>query len=286
MQNWTGTWVNNLLQLGTYDNNSNLTEYVSKTWSNANSTWNNSSRDVLTYDGFNNRISDTNQTWVNSSWFNTGLTMYNYDVNNNLISAIWQNWMTSWVNLNKSLLVYDANDNNVSMLQQYWSGNSWENASQWLYTYNVNANPLAYIQQNWDSTSISWITVRTTTDDYCGNCFNGRASYFLPGPVLFKTDSSTNFCNFKATSIRSSFLNESQCLIYPNPVADFFEFEVPAGINVNEIRITDVLGHTVKHFSNPLPSSYINVSDLNSGVYFATISCRNGCISKKIIVTR
>lgn len=69
--------------------------------------------------------------------------------------------------------------------------------------------------------------------------------------------------------------------IYPNPTENFLNISNPNNVEIKNISVVDINGRIVKNQSDSL--SQINVSDLNSGVYFVTIEAAEGKTTKKFI---
>lgn len=76
---------------------------------------------------------------------------------------------------------------------------------------------------------------------------------------------------------------KSNFAIFPNPVNDTLTVKNTNGISINEIDITDMNGRIVKQFKGNNNSNPINVSDLNSGVYFLKITSDKGTGTTKIV---
>lgn len=76
----------------------------------------------------------------------------------------------------------------------------------------------------------------------------------------------------------------SKFSVYPNPVDKFITVSNSDNIRYEKVTFTDVNGRIVKSVSpNGLTELEINVSDLNSGVYFLNIYTETGKATKKII---
>lgn len=71
--------------------------------------------------------------------------------------------------------------------------------------------------------------------------------------------------------------------VYPNPVNDSFTIQNGNNIAISGLTISDINGRTVKTLDVNAIENQINISDLNSGVYFLNITSDNGSATKKII---
>ena len=68
--------------------------------------------------------------------------------------------------------------------------------------------------------------------------------------------------------------------IYPNPVGDILNIESKNGIQIDEVRITDLTGKIVK---SQQKDTVINTSDLSAGVYLIDLKTEKGRATSKII---
>lgn len=70
--------------------------------------------------------------------------------------------------------------------------------------------------------------------------------------------------------------------VFPNPSSDILNLNYPAEIEIQNIELMDIVGKTIKAFSNPV--SIIDVSDLPAGNYLLRIETNQGLAVKKILV--
>jgi hypothetical protein len=71
---------------------------------------------------------------------------------------------------------------------------------------------------------------------------------------------------------------------YPNPVSSVVTISNNDNILVSNVTITDINGRTVKNIQvNNLSQVELNVSDLNSGVYFINVDTDNGKAVRKFV---
>lgn len=76
---------------------------------------------------------------------------------------------------------------------------------------------------------------------------------------------------------------KSNFAVYPNPATDLVKIENKNGIVIDSIAISDANGSIVKRFEGRNISGQINISELNSGVYFLKIHSDQGTETTKII---
>ena len=75
----------------------------------------------------------------------------------------------------------------------------------------------------------------------------------------------------------------SNYAVGPNPATDVVNISAKNNNTINTVEITDVNGRVVKNVTVNAATSQINVSDLNSGVYFLKASSENGVGTSKIV---
>ena len=87
--------------------------------------------------------------------------------------------------------------------------------------------------------------------------------------------------NFTVSQVLAtqSFLNDV-IKVYPNPVNSVLSIDSNNSFEVKSIAVTDINGRIVKNQIGSL--SQINLSDLNTGIYFVKIETNEGSVTKKI----
>lgn len=80
----------------------------------------------------------------------------------------------------------------------------------------------------------------------------------------------------------SSFNNNVQLSVYPNPASD--NLNINSSENISELSIYNILGQKVKQVKVNSNESTIDVSSLNSGTYIITINTATGSKTEKIVI--
>lgn len=86
----------------------------------------------------------------------------------------------------------------------------------------------------------------------------------------------------ETTASSASFVSNS-ISVYPNPATSVVNLSSKDGLIFENVTIVDVNGRTVKTVAVNQTQSQINVSDLNSGIYFLNIETNEGSTVKKFI---
>jgi hypothetical protein len=108
-------------------------------------------------------------------------------------------------------------------------------------------------------------------------------------PILNTSSTSVVFDNFvlraSATdtllSTPSNTITDNSFSIYPNPAANVLNISNTNNFEIKNISVVDINGRVVKNQSGALTE--INVSDLNTGIYFVTIETNEGKATKKFM---
>ncbi|HQW68443.1 MAG TPA: T9SS type A sorting domain-containing protein [Flavobacterium sp.] len=110
-------------------------------------------------------------------------------------------------------------------------------------------------------------------------CYVGDAGWAIMNMVLKYP--SSNFCN----SLDVIAIADENLLLYPNPASTYFKIQSTSDNQSLEVNIYDLLGNS---FLKQLNSNIIEVSDLQSGIYFIRIidKTTNYITSKKLIINR
>lgn len=82
-------------------------------------------------------------------------------------------------------------------------------------------------------------------------------------------------------SIEETTIADNSFAIYPNPTSNVLNISNTNNYEIKNISVVDINGRVVKNESGAM--TQINVSDLNSGVYFVTIEAAEGKTTKKFI---
>jgi hypothetical protein len=76
----------------------------------------------------------------------------------------------------------------------------------------------------------------------------------------------------------------SKFSVSPNPAKNIITISNGSNVLVDSVKITDINGRTVKSVKlNNVVEAQINISELNSGVYFLNINSNEGSTTKKIV---
>lgn len=184
----------------------------------------------------------------------------------------------------------DAITNSVSLLKNIGTNFYGVAPSTWEYNYAILNNKMYFIADDGNTSAELWVTDGTaagtflTLDISPGNisCIvGGNDSGFRPGLTtnnLFfvADDGSTGFelWDLNGTLGINEIKTETNSILYPNPTSTNLFIKSEDFNNVKtEIEITDVLGKCViKKQIQDLNNSPINISELNNGIYFISIS--------------
>lgn len=79
------------------------------------------------------------------------------------------------------------------------------------------------------------------------------------------------------------FVADNNFFVYPSPSDNEISFSNPNNYNVSSISIKDITGKQIMSFSNNSVPQTINISNLQSGVYFITFTSENHSTIKKFI---
>ena len=76
---------------------------------------------------------------------------------------------------------------------------------------------------------------------------------------------------------------DNELVMYPNPVSNVLNFKNSNGVEINSLKITNILGETVYSEACAEGKTSIDVSDLCSGIYILSIFAENGTQQFKFI---
>jgi hypothetical protein len=146
----------------------------------------------------------------------------------------------------------------------------------YLADYRFADNSKDYIIKNWRWVDLSKI------GSFDSLTFSFASSDTFGG---FGINTPTYFCIDNLTySIKQSLeekLSSKDVSIFPNPAANQLFIDLPKNIKSFECIVSDINGKEIMRESN---SNSMDVSELNSGLYFISIKTDMGDVSKKFVV--
>lgn len=106
-QQWDSiVWVNTTITYPAYDNNGHDTSQLQKAW--VNNAWENSIRAAYSYNSGWLKILEHSEAWINNAWENLELYTNQYDAQNRISEVLFQEWGgTSWDNSTITNWTYD-----------------------------------------------------------------------------------------------------------------------------------------------------------------------------------
>ena len=88
---------------------------------------------------------------------------------------------------------------------------------------------------------------------------------------------------YTGTTLTNETFEVEDFSLYPNPINDSFIIQNKNNTTILGLMISDINGKIVKNINVNSIGNEINISDLNSGIYFLNIDTENGTATKKII---
>jgi len=77
-----------------------------------------------------------------------------------------------------------------------------------------------------------------------------------------------------------------ELIVYPNPGNTILYIECKGAGTQSQLKITDLLGNEVKKVLISKQQTAIDISNLNTGVYFVNVDIATGIATKKIVIAR
>lgn len=93
-----------------------------------------------------------------------------------------------------------------------------------------------------------------------------------------------DYFGFTDDEVDTPLLDDITLNIFPNPASDVFYIE--SDVQINEVRMFDVLGQVVySHVANDTRHE-ISVGSMKNGVYFVQLTTAAGIVTERLQVTR
>ena len=274
--NWdtSGFWANSNLILNSYNVANKLLKTTFAGWNSATLQWDSSQQFVYTYNGSNQRLTETDYSWDGSSW----------------------------QKVNKYLYAYDASGNDTIMVAQFWTGSNWKNNYRDSLEYDANNNLIRLTRLDWDIATTSFLFTDAKSEyTFTGNQltertdYNGDGTSFNPSlqydytydgnannsHLILKlyNQSTSQFENYDQyfyyytnviTGEQQLAVSSGQLAVYPNPASNQLTVysEQLAG---NSISILDISGKEIFYKKTNLKSETINLKSFTAGIYFIRV---------------
>ena len=146
----------------------------------------------------------------------------------------------------------------------------------YLADYRFSDNTQDYIVTNWQYVDL---TALGNVDSVTFELRSSDAGAFgINTPAFFAMD------NFNGTALSTrDLVAQIDFSIYPNPAVDVLNISTDNG-NVETVQILDLSGRLVKSIQNLNGNQTIDISDLNTGVYFVQVSVNGTVETKRLVV--
>jgi hypothetical protein len=143
-------------------------------------------------------------------------------------------------------------------------------------TLNLTAYPMAWAQYSYTITGLSGATdVKFAFRYFVPNGGPSGTNSDIIGIDTFSVD--------RPTAGTSDFFRNNLTM-YPSPATDVLSIEAGNGLAITGLKITDLNGRTVsQQKAEGISSARVNVSGLNSGVYFLTVETTEGTGTSKFV---
>lgn len=306
----TNNWVVWMKNEKTYNANGSLTQEIFYYWDKSTSAFTIRSKREYAYNTNGKITQETSSNYMQgmaNPWFPNYKYEYTYGVNGNetCISYNWDIITNQWVIYSKDETNYDSKGNQIEWISYDWDKTSGKfvGDSKEQNTYDTNGNMTLYFSFNWDPSASKW--VENSKEEYTYNnsyLFNeivypfvGMESYFMhmiTGGNNYDWDITTSqwivsgnfkmyYSQMNVSGIEDISANELK--IYPNPATGFVTFDLKDASEPATIEIFDIQGKKVIFQLLPV-NKQIQVSQLNSGMYFYKINQNGQIFNGKIMI--
>ncbi|MBN2166761.1 MAG: RICIN domain-containing protein [Marinilabiliaceae bacterium] len=119
---------------------------------------------------------------------------------------------------------------------------------------------------------------RTTNGSACGQWAN-TTHYNAQWLLVSTVKSALIEDNNDKTEIKQS----EELLLYPNPVIDVLNIDIPGEIKNAEVKIFDISGKMILNTLITVEKTEVDLSGLKTGIYMVQINNNNSSVTKKII---
>jgi ligand-binding sensor domain-containing protein len=151
------------------------------------------------------------------------------------------------------------------------------NGAKWVGTVTYNYGGLAkfdginWIIYNVSNSGLPLYSVTTITIDENSTKWIGT-----DGMAVFNE-------NGIPVSVKEYIKTENNVKVFPNPVKDHFNIEIPAGMNISYIEIFTIQGNVIKSLKITNNQNSIDMRNLPGGIYIIRLHTDQGVVVKKMV---
>jgi len=248
-------------------------------------TWLTESKIDNFFNDLDNIETSIDSLWTNNSWSPYHKIEYSYDENQNEVSEIsYYSSNNNWETVSKTEFEYDGN--NFITLRSYFNWNSgnqsWDNYQKYIFENDIEGNQTLFLYFLWDYESLKWIG-QQKSERY----FNENNYLTLRVEYIWKESTEDWILNDKTFYYFSTTIGIEESLpivfnTYPNPFESIIKINIENLENYN-CSIINLLGQTQFQFTLKNHQTQLDLSSLNSGVYFIKLSKDGKSTTKKIV---
>lgn len=250
-------WEPRTKRIYQYNSNSSLNEHITQKWDANINQFINTDKSKLSYNSNQDIDTFLFLSWdtLSNIWLNRTQFISKYDNKHNEIESENQDWDITtklWQKISLDKYSYDQNNSKILTIEYEWLNNNWVELYKTKYnnTYDTDLNLIKVINQDWDTTSQTFINY-------------DKIDYFYS-----KHDIISNTASKENSTIK----------IYPNPCQDFITID---GLTLSsQVSIFDLQSNPIQVEKD---NDRIDLSNLNSGIYFLRIRKENENLTFKII---
>jgi hypothetical protein len=252
--------------------------------------WVNHLREESIYNANNNDSTKTIYNWniYENVWdyrVKTIVTLNQNDIDRCYEFYNWNKDSMRWIGGSKSETNYLPNGDKTLFISYNWDHtlSNWIESSKYVYTYNTEEKPFEYFGYQYDTIFNDWIYIQNTKFDY--DSYENEIMK-IDSSLEYSTNLWKDFKILNYYSLPTNIITLEPKInlvrLYPNPVSDFLNIEMPA-ITVCDGKILNLNGQLIKTFEITQNHNCIDVSYLRNGMYFITIATPHGVVTQKLI---
>ncbi|MDD5507070.1 MAG: T9SS type A sorting domain-containing protein [Bacteroidales bacterium] len=185
-----GYWVNQDLDLFSYDHNTDMIRWNRKHWDESYGyIWYDDFRVLYTLEG-GQPVEELKQNYdlQTSQWINYTLFSYAFDGQGNKTEWKWQRWSAEkeeWINFRLNNYLYDVQGHQILSVSSIWdaAGNEWLLSQQTEISYDVCGADTLILTSYWSTSDSAWtpLGLRRNIYDQAGNRVREHMQYWDAG---------------------------------------------------------------------------------------------------------
>lgn len=166
----------------------------------------------------------------------------------------------------------DVAEAGKNLIIEYFDGSEWNDLDI--------IDPVDLPSTSLNGSSDNWVAKSYMIDS--GLSMNFKLRFSRNGGLNGLDDISISNLSIESENLSADTFDEKKAVIYPNPVEDILNIELEQGQSIDQVKLMDMSGKTVRQFK-PGGNGQIDLGNIRTGVYILKLRIGQETVIKRLI---